>query len=108
MVYIIDFGLAKKFRDSRTGFHIPYKEGKSLTGTARYSSIFTHFGIEQSRRDDLESLGYCLVYLMRGDLPWQGMKAKNKKDKYNKIMEKKLAINLENLCLNNGKKNKFI
>ena len=96
--------MAKRFRDPKTGAHIPYKDGKSLTGTARYSSVFTHFGIEQSRRDDLESLGYCMVYLLRGELPWQGMKAKNKKEKYDKIMEKKLATNLEDLCLKNGKK----
>jgi serine/threonine protein kinase len=97
IVHIIDFGLSKKYKDSK-GEHIPYRDGKSLTGTARYASIFTHLGIEQCRRDDLESLGYVLLYLLLGELPWQGTKAKNKKDKYQKIMEKKIYTSLEQLC----------
>jgi len=94
-VYAIDFGLAKRYRDPRTGLHINYKDGKSLTGTARYASINTHLGIEQSRRDDLESLAYVLVYFLKGELPWQGLKAKNMKEKYEKIMEKKISTNIE-------------
>ncbi|XP_058060744.1 casein kinase I-like [Anopheles bellator] len=98
LVYIIDFGLAKKYKDSRSMSHIPYRENKNLTGTARYASINTHLGIEQSRRDDLESLGYVLMYFNLGTLPWQGLKAANKRQKYERISEKKLSTPVEELC----------
>ena len=68
-VYMIDFGLAKKYVSSE-GKHAVYREGKELTGTARYASQNSHLGIEQSRRDDLAGLMYVLLYFMRGSLPW--------------------------------------
>ncbi|EGY22240.1 casein kinase I isoform delta [Verticillium dahliae VdLs.17] len=147
-VNAIDFGLAKKYRDPKTHFHIPYRENKNLTGTARYASINTHLGVgtlyttshsssppppspsilpqaskqqaayspyirppsppsrpanvpprtEQARRDDMESLGYVLLYFSRGSLPWQGLKAATKKQKYDRIMEKKMTTPTEILC----------
>ncbi|KAK9881757.1 hypothetical protein WA026_017276 [Henosepilachna vigintioctopunctata] len=97
-LFLIDFGLAKKFRDPRTRLHICYREDKNLTGTARYASINAHLGIEQSRRDDMESLGYVLMYFNRGCLPWQGLKAATKRQKYEKISEKKMSTPVEVLC----------
>ena len=99
IIYIIDFGLSKKYIDLETNKHIPYKEGKGLTGTARYVSLFTHYGIEQARRDDIESIAYNLIHFAKGKLPWQGVKTKNKKEKHKKIMESKLANTPGILCM---------
>ena len=93
-VYIFDFGLSKKYM-SPTGDHVPYREGGHLVGTARFASINTHRGIEQSRRDDLESLCYTLIYLTKGRLPWQNITGD---DKYLKILAKKSEIEPEELC----------
>lgn len=98
VVHIIDFGLAKPYRNPHSLEHIPYREDKNLTGTARYASINTHLGIEPSRRDDLESLGYVLLYLLRGSLPWQGLKADTKAKKYERVMLKKMETTASVLC----------
>jgi serine/threonine protein kinase len=99
VIYVIDFGLSKRYVDLRNNTHIAYKEGKSLTGTARYASVNTHLGIEQSRRDDLEGLGYVFMYFLRGSLPWQGLDGATKKEKYQNILEKKLSVSVEDLCI---------
>ena len=99
-LYIIDFGLAKKFRSSRTLVQYPYIKKKKLTGTARYASIHALEEYEQSRRDDLESVGYVLLYFLRGSLPWQGLKVKTKEARYQKILEKKKETTSEELCKN--------
>ena len=96
-LYLIDYGLAKKFRSSRTLKQYPLTKRKSLTGTARYASINALQGYEQSRRDDLESAGYVLMFFLRGNLPWQNIKIKGKKDKYAKILNKKKEVSSQEL-----------
>ena len=98
VVYLIDFGLSKKYRSSKTYQHISFLTNKKLTGTARYASINALKGCEQSRRDDMEAIGYVFMYLLRGSLPWQGLKIDNKDDRYQKIYEKKKATSAEELC----------
>ena len=96
-IYILDFGLAKRYRDEHTHIHIPLKENRNLTGTARYASCNAHNGLEQSRRDDMESIAYVILYFFKGKLPWQGLKCKDKNEKYAKIKEMKMSITPEKL-----------
>ena len=97
-LYLLDFGLAKKYRSSKTLKHYPMIKRKNLTGTARYASINALNGLTQSRRDDLEAVGYVLLYFLRGKLPWQGIHVKKKEDRYHRIMEIKMETTPEDLC----------
>ena len=97
-IYLLDFGLSKKYRSSKTKKHFPFTQGKKLIGNARYSSINALNGNTQSRRDDLESLGYLLLYLLLGRLPWQGYISHSKEDKYYKIKQIKNQTTPEELC----------
>ncbi|RNA04465.1 casein kinase I isoform gamma [Brachionus plicatilis] len=95
---MVDFGLAKDFINPERGSHIVYNENKTLIGTARYMSVNTHLGREQSRRDDLESIGYLLIYFLKGHLPWQGLKVDSFNERYKKIGQTKISIKLEDSC----------
>ena len=97
-LYLLDFGLSKKYRSSTTLKHYPLIKRKKLTGTARYASINALNGVTQSRRDDLEAIGYVLMYFLLGKLPWQGMINKNKDERYLRIMEVKRDTTPEELC----------
>lgn len=97
-IYLIDFGLAKRYKAIHTNQHIPFRDGKSLIGTAKYASINSHKGIEQSRRDDIECLAYVALYFLRGELPWQNVRSRTKDETYRRVMEKKVFISAEDLC----------
>merc|ERR1719433_1125580 len=94
-LYIIDFGLSKRYFDKK---HAHFKQNLSLTGTARYASLNAHRGVEQSRRDDLEAIGHMLLYFLRGLLPWSGLDARTKEEKYRKIRQKKEETDIDDLC----------
>ena len=104
-VFMIDMGLSKRYCDPITLEHIPFSDNKPLVGTARYTSLNTHSGIEQSRRDDLESVAYLLIFLIKGSLPWQSIRNSNRLEKHRSIFELKQKISIESLC--NGIPNEF-
>lgn len=99
-IYLVDFGLSKYYIDRETKHHIPYRtDRKGLTGTARYTSIGNHLGVEPSRRDDLEGLFYVLLRMARGSLPWQGIKAPTKKERNDIILSRKMQTSPDDLCI---------
>lgn len=91
-IQIVDFGLAKPFRHPRTLQHVPYSSGIPFVGTTRYCSLNSHAGVDHTRRDDLESIAYVLIYLRRGSLPWQHLQSKSK------CLQKKRQVSIETLC----------
>jgi serine/threonine protein kinase len=95
IAYLIDFGLAKEFRDPDTNQHIPYAEAAGLTGMAVFASVHSHLGVELGRYDDLESLAYVLIYFLHGSLPWQGMESQRS----DLVVERKQRTSLRDLCL---------
>ena len=114
VVHLIDFGLAKEYQDPETHIHKAYYDKQELGGTTRYASVNNHLGIgtceaicrrhvtncaqAQSRRDDLESLGYIMIYFCRGSLPWQGLKARTKDERNELVKEMKMKTPIEDLC----------
>ena len=98
IIYVLDFGLSKKYRSGKNKQHIKMSVKKKLTGTARYASINALKGCEQSRRDDLEAISYLLLYFLRGVLPWQGIRVHKHEDRYKKILKKKMETTAEDLC----------
>ena len=98
VITLLDFGLSKVYRDPITHVHIPRRERRPLVGTVRYASLQNHFGVEVSRRDDLESLAYILIYFLRGNLPWQGVRSHNKEAKMRKIQDLKERLQPSELC----------
>lgn len=105
MVYIIDFGLSKRFRDPETCLHILFREDKNFIGTTRYASVNAHLGVKQAHRDGLESLAFILIYFLCGSLPWQGLKATSKKKHECIVRDKKMTTSPDNLC--HGLPNEF-
>ena len=98
LIYFIDFGMAKKYRSSRTGNHVKFAKKSFFKGNIKYSSFNTMKGIEPSRRDDLESIGYMLIYLYNQQLPWSNLNDINNYELAKKVYFKKKSIPMETLC----------
>ena len=96
-IFLIDFGLSKTYLDTEQN-HVEYRTDRSFTGSFRYSSIRNHKGIEQSRRDDLESIGYMLIFFLKGKLPWQGLRGSTKSKRSENIFNTKNSTSLSELC----------
>jgi serine/threonine protein kinase len=96
-LYCIDFGLAKRFY-RKNDKHVDFSTNRKFCGTVRYASIAAHKNHEQGRKDDMEAIGYMLVYMFKGKLPWMGIKHKDKKERYKLVGEKKECITEEELC----------
>ncbi|CAD8047005.1 unnamed protein product [Paramecium sonneborni] len=97
LIYLVDYGIAKQFKDKDDKI-IPYRENKPFLGTSRYASIAAHKGYELSRKDDLESLGYMLIFLLKGSLPWQNISYKNEDEKVKQVGLMKMRITAQELC----------
>jgi serine/threonine protein kinase len=95
---IIDYGLAKRYRDAGTRAHVQFCRHAEACGTAAYASLNALRGFECSRRDDLESIAYCLLYFMRGRLPWSGLRALTSEERFRRVAEAKAAISVAELC----------
>ena len=98
IIYLIDFGLSTHYCDPITKVHLPMREGRTLVGTVRYASIHVHNGFEYSRRDDLESLAYILIYFLKGSLPWQALKKMKEMAKSSAVLAKKESMPVEEIC----------
>ena len=96
IIYMIDFGLSKKYRSERTKKHIKFSITKKLIGTARFASVNALKGYELSRRDDLESFCYMILFFILKKLPWQGIKCETQTKRYKKICEIKESFNIDN------------
>jgi serine/threonine protein kinase len=96
-IYLIDFGLARKLKPHQEEAD-EFKERKNFVGTKRFASISSHLGLEQSKKDDLECLGYSLVFLLKGRLPWQGLRLPRQSAKCERVGELKQEMEVEELC----------